>query len=375
MRSFTLGTVWGIPIRINVSLVVFVPILAWFIGSGGQIAFYTALIEAIAPVTLDAADLAGQRWTVGILAALGLFLSVAVHELGHAYVAMRYGIGVESITLWILGGLARLSEFPKEWNREFWIAVAGPATSILFAGVCLAALSVIPAGGSVFIFVVGWLAITNVVLTVFNMLPAFPMDGGRVLRALLARSRPYGTATRLAAGVGKVFAVLFAIFGIFVVFSPILLLVAFFIYGAASSESRMAVMGDLLEGLTVGDLLTDTQGVSADTTVDHLFPRLLSARRSDLPVVDRDGRIVGAVTAGAIRAVDTDAYPTTRVDSLVTTTLPRLSASMDAFDALMELVQAETDVALVERDGETVGLISQADFGTALGFRQGNEPF
>jgi Zn-dependent protease/CBS domain-containing protein len=374
MRSFTLGKVWDIPIRVNASLLIFIPILAWLIGSGEQIAFYIDLIEAIAPVSLDAADLAGQRWTVGILAALGLFLSVAVHELGHAYMAMRYGIGVESITLWILGGLARLSEFPKEWNREFWIAVAGPATSVLFAIVCLGALTVIPDSAPVLVFVVGWLAITNVVLTVFNMLPAFPMDGGRVLRALLARSRPYGSATRIAASVGKVFAILFAIVGV-LAFSPILLLLAFFIYGAASSESRMAVMGDLLEGLSVGDLITDTEGVTGETTIDHLFPRLLSARRSDLPVVDSDGRVIGAVTASAIRAVDTDDYPTTRVDSLVTTDLPRIDAEMGAFEALMELAQTGGDVALVERDGEAIGLISQADFSTALGFRQGNEPF
>ncbi len=374
MRSFTLGTVWDIPIRVNASLLVFIPVLAWLIGTGEQISLYIGLIEAIAPVTLDAAGLVGQRWTVGILAALGLFVSVALHELGHAYAAMRYGIGVESITLWILGGLARLSEFPKEWNREFWIAVAGPATSLLLAGVCLLSLSYIPTSAPVAVFVVGWLAVTNVVLTVFNMVPAFPVDGGRVLRALLARSRPYGSATRIAAGVGKGFAVLFAIVGVYV-FSPILILLAFFIYGAASSESRIAVMGDLLDGLSVGDIVTDTQGVSADTTVDNLFPRLLSARRSDLPVVDRDGTVIGAITASAVRGVDTDAYPTTRVESLVTTDLPRVDAEMGAFEALMELAQTESDVALVERAGRTIGLVSQADFSTALGFQQSNEPF
>jgi CBS-domain-containing membrane protein len=168
--------------------------------------------------------------------------------------------------------------------------------------------------------------------------------------------------------------VLFAIVGV-LAFSPILLLLAFFIYGAASTESRMAVMGDLLEGLSVGDLITDTKGVPGDTTVDHLFPRLLSARRSDLPVVDSSGTVIGAVTASTIRSVDTADYPTTRVDSLVTTDLPRVDAEMSAFEALMELAQTNADVALVERNGTAVGLVSQADFSTALGFRQGNEPF
>jgi Zn-dependent protease len=374
MRGYTLGRVWGIPIRVNISLLIFLPILAWLIGSGEQIAVYAGIIESLAPVTVDPAALAGQRWTVGILAAVGLFASVALHELGHAYAAMRYDIGVESITLWILGGLASLSEMPKEWTREFWIAVAGPVVSVLVGVVCLAALPFVPQSAPVAVFVVGWLAVTNIVLTLFNLLPAFPMDGGRVLRALLARNRTYGTATRIAASVGKVFALLFAVVGV-LAFSPILLLLAFFIYGAASSESQMVVLGELLEGLTVGDLVSDVEGVDRDTTVDELFPRLLSARRTDLPVVDRSGSIVGVVSADAMRGVPSADYEQTRVDSLVTTELPRLDAEMSAFDALAELGQGGATSALVERDGRVTGVVSRSDFAAALDLRRGNEPF
>jgi Zn-dependent protease/CBS domain-containing protein len=374
MRSYTIGRVWDIPIRVNVSLLVFLPILAYLIGSGEQIAVYAGLIETLASVTLDPADLAGQRWLVGALAALGLFVSVGIHELGHSWAAMRYGIRTESITLWILGGLASLSEMPKEWNREFWIAIAGPITSVLVAVVCLLGLSVIPASSPVLVFVVGWLAVTNVVLAVFNLVPAFPMDGGRILRAALASRLSYTSATRVAARIGTIFAVLFAVVGV-LAFSPILLLLAFFIYGAATSESKMVVLADLLDDLTVGDLVAETDPVDGDATLGDLFPRMLTARRTDLPVVDASGTVVGAATARAMQRVDTADYETTRVDSLLTTDIPRLDAETGAFDALIALSQAGSDVAMVERDGRVVGIVSQSDFTAALDLRRGKQPF
>ncbi len=374
MRNYTLGRVWGIPIRVNISLLVFLPILAWLIGSGAQIAVYADIIEGLAPVTIDPAALAAEsRWTIGVLAAVGLFVSVAIHELGHAWVAMRYGIEVQSITLWILGGLASLSSVPREWDREFWIAVAGPAASVLVAAVCLASLYVIPSGLPVVVFVVGWLAVTNVVLTVFNMLPAFPMDGGRVLRALLARNRPYASATRTAARVGTGFAVLFAVVGV-LAFSPLLFLLALFIYAAASGESRTVIVGDLLEGLTVGDL-ANTEGVAGTTPARELLGRLLGSRRSELPVLDSDGRVVGAITADSLRGISPDEYGSRTVADLATTDLPRLDATTGAFDGLVELDSVRSEVALVERDGSLVGVVSRADYGAALALRRGQEPF
>ena len=125
--NYTVARVWGIPIRVNVSLLVFLPILAWLIGSGEQLAAYAALIDELTPATVEAATLTdADRWLIGAVAAVGLFVSVTLHELGHAWAAMRYDVEVESITLWILGGLASFAELPREWNREFWIAIAGP---------------------------------------------------------------------------------------------------------------------------------------------------------------------------------------------------------------------------------------------------------
>lgn len=373
--NYTLLRVWGIPIRVNISLVVFLPILAWLIGSGEQLAAYATVINNMTPATVEATDLgATDRWLIGTVAAVGLFVSVAIHELGHAWAAIRYDITVKSITLWLLGGLAHLGEMPKQWDREFWIAIAGPITSLLVGVVCIGALSVIPASATVVVFAVGFLAVMNIVMAVFNMLPAFPLDGGRVLRALLARNRSYVSATRTAARAGIVFAIVFIVLGV-IAFSPILILIAVFIYVAATTESRTIVLDALLSGVAVTDLLGTQETVSVDGTVDTVLPRLLSARRTDLAVVDETGTVVGAVTAPSLRSVRPGEYETTTVGDVMTTDLPRIDSETSAFDALQALRRSPAAVAFVEREGGLVGVLSEGDFAAVLDVRRDTGPF
>ncbi|MCU4740544.1 site-2 protease family protein [Natronoglomus mannanivorans] len=374
--NYTVLRVWGIPIRLNISLFVFLPILAWLIGSGEQLSVYATFINGVSPTAVDAAALEdSDRWLIGAAAAVGLFVSVTLHELGHAWAAMRYDIEVQSITLWILGGLASLARMPEEWSQEFWIAVAGPITSLLVGVGCLGALYVIPESATVVVFVIGLLAVMNIVLALFNMLPAFPMDGGRVLRALLARNRSYVSATRIAARAGIAFAIVFIFLGVVVAFSPILVLVALFIYVAATTESRTVVLGELLSGLSVADLLAESESVPADATVETVFDRLLRARRTDLAVVDETGAIVGAITASALRDVRPAAYDTTTVGELATRDLPRIDGETSAFDALYELRAGRTEVAFVERDGSPIGLVSTDDFTAVLDLRRDTVAF
>lgn len=368
--NYTVLRVWRIPIRLNISLLVFLPILVWLIGSGEQLSAYAAIINLMTPAPVEATALGdANRWIIGITAAVGLFASVTLHELGHSWVAMRYDIEVQSITLWILGGLARFSEIPREWNREFWIAVAGPITSLLVGVVCIGALYVIPASATVVVFAIGFLAVMNIVLALFNMLPAFPMDGGRMLRALLARNRSYVDATRIATRAGILFAIVFVFLGV-MTFSPMLILVALFIYIVGTSESRTVVLGELLSGLSVTDLIDESESVPADATVDTVFARLLGARRTDLAVVDETGVIVGAVTASALRNVRPAEYDTTTVGEIATTDLPHVDSETSAFNALQELSSGRGEVAFVERNGVPVGLISQADFTAVLNLRR-----
>lgn len=373
--NYTLFRVWGIPIRVNVSLIVFLPILAWLIGSGEQLAAYASIINSLTPATVDPAALAEvDRWVVGTAAAVGLFASVTLHELGHAWAAMRYDIEVESITLWILGGLASLSEMPKEWNREFWIAVAGPVTSVLVGVAGILALFVIPPSATLLVFAVGFIAVINIILAVFNMVPAFPMDGGRVLRALLARDRSYADATRAATRAGAMFALVFMILGV-LAFSPLLILVAAFIYIVGKSESKAVVLDELLTGFRAGDLIAESDPVASDDSLASVFTRLFAARRTDLTVVDASGAIIGAITASTLSEIDPDEYESTTAGDVAATDLPRIDADTSAFDALQVLSRARAGVAFVERDGEPIGLISNTDFAAVLNIRRGSVAF
>ncbi|MGZ0746213.1 site-2 protease family protein [Haloparvum sp. AD34] len=372
MRNYTITEIWDIPIRINTSLLIFLPILAWLIGGGEQIALYAGFITGFTGVGFDLAVLrAGNMpWLIGITAAVGLFVSVTLHELGHSWVALRYDIEIESITLWILGGMAALTSIPKEWNREFRIAIAGPITSVLVGAVCYAAVLVSPESLQATRFVLGYLAITNVVLAGFNLLPAFPMDGGRILRALLARNRPYGKATQLAARIGVGFALLFAIVGV-LNFHIILILLAVFIYGAATTESRTVLLDELLEGITVDDIMTrEPATVPATTTVEAFGDRLLRDRQSVHLVTDESGGVVGVVALEDLKKVEEGARATTEIDEVMRE-VGRVAPEDDAFDTLAVMNQSGSSTVIVEADGDVVGVLTQSDYAHAMTIRRG----
>jgi CBS domain-containing protein len=196
------------------------------------------------------------------------------------------------------------------------------------------------------------------------------MDCGRIFRALLARNRSYVSATQTAARVGTIFALLFAFVGIVVAFSPIMILLALFIYVAATSESRSVLLASLLDGMTVTDVVSDHEPVPSDATLDVVFDRLLGARRTDLTVVDESGTVVGVVTASALRDVEPAAYESTTVASIATEDILRIDGATTAFDALSQLLESGTNVALVEEAGSPVGLVSREDFSATLDLRR-----
>ena len=237
MRRFRIGSAFGIPIQLDLTFLLVLPLFAFLIAS--QVGLWTGTLNDIWAANLDPALLStgALPWVLGTLAALGLFAGVVLHELGHSLVAMRYGFPIESITLWLFGGIAQLTEMPEDWKQELYIAVAGPAVSIGLGVLSYVGFVLVPGGHSLVVdsarFLLGYLALMNVALAVFNLLPGFPMDGGRVLRALLARTRPHAQATQIAAEVGKGFAILLGLFGLLATFNP------FIIVCWASEEAPM----------------------------------------------------------------------------------------------------------------------------------------
>lgn len=285
MRGIKIGTVLGIPVRLNWTFLIVLPLFAYLIGS--QVGMIAEVMNEAFSAGIDPAALGAglTPWALGLAAALGLFGGVLLHEFGHSIVAMRYGYEIESITLWLLGGIASFTEFPEDWKHEFWIAIAGPVVSVAVGLVCYGVFVLAPLGSNAVLFVFGYLALLNIVLAVFNMLPAFPMDGGRVLRALLARNQPHAQATQRAAAIGKVFAFFMGLIGLFT-FQLLLIVLAFFIYIAASGEAQQTTLKAAFEDVTVADVMTrreDLHTVTGDTSVADLMSRMFEERHTGYP--------------------------------------------------------------------------------------------
>ena len=361
-KSFRVGSVLGIPLRLDITFLLILPVFAYLIGS--EIELLVTLLAPLAAEGIDPTGLTGgiRHWLLGFAAAIGLFVCVALHELGHSVAAKQYGYHIDSITLWLLGGLAKLTEVPRHWYHEFTIAIAGPVVSILCGVIALAPLAVID-GPPVVVFLLAYLGVMNLLLAVFNMLPAFPMDGGRVLRSLLARKRPLPRATKLASEIGKGMAVLLGLWGL-VAFNPIVIAIALFIYIAARGEAQQLLFEEALTGVTVSEIMTPIEHlrlVSPRTSIAELFGRMFSERRTSYPVV-RDGRPLGLVTlddAQRVAEIERDAM---EVRDIMIPVGPTLSLSTGALDALRLMRDSKRDgLLVVDLDGDLAGYVSQHD--------------
>jgi len=374
MRSFRIGSAFGIPIKLDLTFLLVLPLFAWIIST--QIGEYVGILNDVADASIPTAALADQNLSIalGIVAAVGLFVGVVLHELGHSLVAMRFGFPIQAITLWLFGGVAQLTEMPEDWKQELLIAVAGPIVSIALGVLSYVAFLAIPAGAPAAKFLLGYLALMNLALAAFNMLPAFPMDGGRVLRALLARNRPYARATQLAAEVGKVSAVVLGLFGLFGG-GIFLVALAFFIYIAAAGEAQQTVMRAAFEGVTVSDIMTpagEVETIPADASVAELLDRMFQDRHTGYPVT-RNGEVVGVVTlsdALEVNEIERDAF---RVEEIMSRDLETVTPDTPAMDALEDLNQKSIGRLVVlsspdrlGEDGEFRGIITRSDLMTAL---------
>jgi len=371
MRGIRVGRVAGIPIQLNWTFLLILPLFAYLIGS--QVGEFAGIVGDTFGVAIATDALTGGSlpWVLGTAAAVGLFVSVLLHEFGHSLTAMHYGYEIESITLWLFGGVASFEEMPEDWKQEFAVAIMGPAVSVALGALTYALLVSVSLPPTV-AFVVGYLALMNLVLAAFNMLPGFPMDGGRVLRALLARNRPHARATQIAAEVGKVFAFLLGLFGLFGG-NWLTVGLAFFIYIAASSEAQQTTMRAAFEGVSVDDIMTPRDRlnlVHPGDSVAKLMERMFRERHTGYPVV-KNGTLVGMVTledAQGVREVERDAYT---VQDVMETDIASVTPDADAVTALETMQRRGVGrLAVIDDDGELVGLISRTDLMTAFNIIQ-----
>jgi Zn-dependent protease len=344
--SWKLGEVAGIGIFVHWTFLI---LLVWFV---------TAQI------------MAGNNWqeaVMGLALVLAVFGCIILHELGHALTAKRYNIRTRDITILPIGGLARLERIPEDPKQELWIALAGPAVNLVIAAVLFAVIGVLGQFRQVFdLELVGGpflptLMMINLFLAVFNLLPAFPMDGGRVLRALLAYRLPYVRATEIAASVGQAMAIVFGILGLFT--NWFLLFIALFVYIGAQQEAYLAQVRSALRGIPVRDaMITRFRSVSPDDTLELAIDELLAGYQEDFPVVNQ-GRLIGMLMRqDLLKALsqggrDTPVRDCMRVDCATVEDAEMLDASY------RRMQDQSCSTIPVTRGGQLVGVVTLENVG------------
>lgn len=302
-----------------------------------------------------------QVWN-GILFILALFACVILHEYGHALTARKYGIKTRDITIYPIGGVARLERMPEKPIEELWVALMGPAVNVVIAAGLFAYLyltsSLVPlseltvASGSF----LERLMTVNVSLVLFNLIPAFPMDGGRVLRALLAMRMDYVRATQIAATIGQGMALLFGLIGLFG--NATLLFIAFFIWIGASQESSATQMKNAISGIPVGRaMLTDYQSLSPRDPLSRVAQLLLAGSQHDFPVIE-DNRVVGVVTRDDFLIGLTQHGQNVAVSTVMRRELPEIDSYEMVENALARIQESGVPALPVTHAGQLVGIIT-----------------
>ncbi len=322
----------------------------------------------------------------GVMFFVSLFGCVLLHEFGHALAARRYGIVTQDITLLPIGGLARLERIPDRPIQEFWISLAGPAVNVVIAAALAVGLlltnsfepveNLSATRGN---FAERLMAV-NLFLILFNLLPAFPMDGGRVLRSVLAMRMDYVRATHIAARLGQGMAFLFAFFGLFG--NPMLLFIAFFVWMGASNELGAAQTRSALAGITVAQvLMTEFDVLKPTDTLGTAVRHVLAGSQQDFPVVDDDGIVVGLLERRQLVDGLSRLGSGGAVHEAMLRSFPSVSGS-DLIESIVSQAQLqEFGVLPVKQDGRLIGLLTLENLSEFLliqsalrGSRSGQSP-
>jgi len=305
-------------------------------------------------------------WSVGFI--LSIFVCVVLHELGHALTAQRFHIKTKDITLYPIGGVARLESIPKKPREELLVALAGPAVNLLivillypFIDIALLEdpnnLMVIGSANFVLAFVA-----VNFWLAIFNLIPAFPMDGGRVFRALLSFKINRAKATRIAASLGQVVAIGFVLLGFYA--NPFLIFIGLFIFLGAQAESNFVQVEALMEGHTLKDItMHETPALSADASVADAVHEVLNGQNRNFLVVE-NGKAIGTLgQLELIKALREKDESEVHLRDVMDKTILQLQASLSVYDALVKMQREKKSVAIVKDGDAEVGMVDTDNLG------------
>ncbi len=356
--SLQLGRVLGVPIRIHISFLLVLPLFA--------LSFAFVSVSTLG-FTLSYNDLPLDdvgKLALGLVATVLFFIAVLVHELAHSYVALRHGYRISGITLFIFGGVSEIESQPAHAPGEAWMAFVGPATSAVIGlallPVWLLTRDLGSVGTDILAITAGMMSFYNLLLAAFNIIPAFPMDGGRVLRALLARRMSFQKATRVAVGVGKSIALAMGLFGL-IVFNPWLVLIALFIYIGAGEEQRETTVSEALDGLTVGQIMTSpVSTVTPTTTARQIVEKMMVEKHLGYPVVE-GGRVVGIVALQDVQRIPSTQQDSVLVGQIMSRQVVSLPPEAPVMDALQQVTRNNIGRLVVMDRGEMVGIISRSD--------------
>jgi Zn-dependent protease len=356
-HTIPLGRILGIPIALDYSWFLIFALLTWTLAVG----YY--------PVEFKNWPVA-QYWFMGAMTALMLFVSVLLHELGHSVVAMHYKVPVRSITLFIFGGVSQIGAEPPSATAGFWISLIGPIVSFALAGLFFLILPFLKGVPSLLILL-KYLVYINLALGVFNLIPGFPLDGGGVLRAIVwGSTRNRGRATLIAANVGRVFAFLFIIFGVWQMiggnfFNGLwIAFIGWFLESAATSQVQQQTLKGLLSGHRVSEAMRrDYTHVAPDTSLEQLInDHILGGGRRSL-VVKRGDRVAGLLTLHHIKGIPRSDWPTVMADQAMIPVeqMKRVQPDTGLWAALEEMDRDGVNQLPVMVDGKMEGMLSRED--------------
>jgi Zn-dependent protease len=343
--SFQIGKVFGIPIRVHITFF----LLLIFIG------FYGSRLEG------------ARSGVFGILSVILIFLCVVIHELSHSLVARKYGVKVKDIVLLPIGGVSEMEEIPQKPKEEISVALAGPVTSIILALIFyLAFVFFTPGRGNLKISIFQGnlllnLFFINLILALFNLLPAFPMDGGRVLRGLLGLRVDLLKATRIAVGIGEIFAIFLFFFGLF--FNPWLALIAIFIYLGAEGEKKATELKVVITDVPVkAAMLTDVEAVTPDVTLGAVLEKICHGLQQDFPIIEGN-KVLGILSREKIFSALHNHSRDTRVREIMSQEFLSTSEDTPLSEVFKKMSSEKISVLPVMQGGILKGLISLEQIG------------